>query len=73
MKVSEFIAALEAFKAEHGDLEVETERFNAQKRCTHDGPELAHRKVLRGREHKPAFYRGYGEPPETKGDPVCEL
>jgi hypothetical protein len=68
MKASEFIAQIEAFIAEHGDLEVET--YGAQgTRETHLGPQLAYRKLLRGRERNPAF----AWLDEHRGEPVCRI
>ena len=68
MKASEFIAQIESFIAEHGDLEVETDGPHGW-RNTHPGPRLAYRKVLQGRERNPAFaWRD-----EHRGEPVCRI
>ena len=67
MRVSEFIAKLQEFQVEHGDLEVETE--NCGMRVTHKGPKLAHRKVLQGRERNP----GWAWCDAHRGDAVCRI
>ena len=73
MKVSEMIAALEAFKAEHGDLEVDS-YSTWSGRYTHQGPVLDYRKVLTGRESKPDFWSQYSTKAAiNKGEAVCRL
>jgi len=70
MKVSEMIEKLQQFAEEHGDLECESSFLGD--RVSNGGPELKHRKILKGRETKPRFwYRGDGE--DRKGEPVCKL
>lgn len=70
MKVSEMIQELEAFKATHGDLEVETD-FVDGSRVTQRHPVLDFRMILKGREWKPRFHSNYdGREP---GEPVCRL
>jgi len=70
MLISEFIQALESFKAEHGDLPVETWMFGG--RMEHKGPELAYRKILSGRQWKSDFASEY-EPDRFQGSPVCRV
>jgi len=68
MTISEMIAALEQFRAQHGDLEVET--FSGfGNRVKHRGPVLDHRRILKGRERKPQF----AWHKEDQGEPVCRL
>jgi|APFre7841882724_1041349.scaffolds.fasta_scaffold727385_1 hypothetical protein len=68
MLISEFIAALQKFQVEHGDLEVETDTLHGW-RGTHKGPVLAHRKVLQGRERNP----GWAWCDAHRGDAVCRI
>jgi hypothetical protein len=68
MKASEFIAQMETFIAEHGDLEVETYCAHGGRK-THKGPKLAYRKVLNGRERNPSF----ALLAEHRGEPVCRI
>ena len=58
MRISEYIAALETIKAEHGDLEIDTDSYNGA-RISARPPEIAYRQVLKPRESKPVFWRDF--------------
>jgi len=68
MTVSEFIRLMEEFRDIHGDLDVECYSANGG-RDRHQGPVLAHRKILQGRESKADF----AWKDEHRGEPVCKV
>lgn len=55
MRISEYIAALEAIKAEHGDLEVQKHNF-AGHRVQVTGPKIAFTLGPEGQESYPRFW-----------------
>lgn len=72
MKTTEYIKALEALVALHGDLEVETGQIWG--RDTAPIPEIAFKRVLTGRESKPDFWSEYSSKAETnKGEEVIRV
>jgi hypothetical protein len=71
MKISEYIAELQAIAAEHGDLDVEVNDWR-NARVLADSPGIAYRKILQGRETKPGFWHS-GIPTARKGAKVCRL
>lgn len=73
MKISEFIERLEAIKAEHGDLEVDTyDGYGVREQ--HSGPEIAFRKVLSMTEFDADFWGGEEwEDAGCKGEKVCKV
>ena len=75
MNISEFVAELEAIKAEHGDLDVETyDAIGYRKEAWK--PEIAYRLILKGREHSPRFWNAYlpaEERESRKGTKVCKV
>jgi hypothetical protein len=71
MTISQLITALQAIQQEHGDLEVDTTGFDCR-RTSQQAPEIAYRKVLQGRESRPAFFHKLdGE--SRRGDKVVRL
>lgn len=68
MKISEYIAKLEAIKAEHGDLPVDTLGGDGRHEITY-GPAVGFRKILKGRESRPGFWSDY-MPIDQKGEKV---
>ena len=70
MILSDYIKALQAIEAEHGDLEVETFFVDGSRR-TAPKPEIDFRKILSPRQHKPAFWSATN--PETKGQKVVRV
>lgn len=71
MRISEYIAALEAIKAEHGDLEVETTGFDLQ-RIAARKPEIEFRKILSGRNRSPRFWNTWNGD-AAKGEMVVRV
>lgn len=70
MKISEYIAKLESIKAEHGDLEVETNM--GMSRWPVWVPVVAHKLILGKRERTPRFWMEWdGE--ERKGEKVVRV
>lgn len=72
MKISELIARLEEMRDMHGDLEVETVGYDGARR-TMQGPKIAYRRKLRGRETKPRFWHEGVDPDDTRGDMVAQV
>jgi hypothetical protein len=71
MNVSELIVELEAFRREHGDVEVETLDLSCN-RVAVRRPRVAWRRLLVGRETKPRFWHPvHGL--EVRGEKVCGL
>lgn len=73
MKISEYIKALETIRAEHGDLELDTMSVDGCRRpaCS---PKVGFRKILKGRESKPAFwYEWASDCVGRQGDKVCVI
>jgi hypothetical protein len=71
MKISEYIAALETIKAEHGDLEVQT--HSGYGRSEARDPKLAYEMVLKGRESSPRFCGEYERDESRRGEKVCRV
>lgn len=71
MKISEYIVALEAIKAEHGDLEVETTGFDLR-RIAARKPEIEFRKILSGRNRSPRFWNTW-DGDAAKGEKVASI
>lgn len=71
MKISEYIAALESIRSQHGDIEVQKSGTLGD-RETAPEPKLAHALTLKGRETKPRFWCG-GKDESRKGEPVCRV
>ena len=67
MTITNYIEKLEALRAEHGDIEVETYGVRGD-RVTIADPILAFRKIL-GSQRTPAFWSRY-DPPEMQGEKV---
>jgi len=68
MIVSELISELQRFIDQHGDLEVDTLRFDGHRKA-HVGPRVDFRKVLSGRESRPDFASSR----DKKGEKVCRM
>jgi hypothetical protein len=66
MNITNYIEKLEALRAEHGDIEVETYGVRGD-RVTVADPILAFRKTLGSHQRTPAFWSRY-DPPETRGE-----
>lgn len=71
MKISEYIEELRRIMGEHGDIEVQKERFDGN-RITAECPGIAHEKILTGRERKPSFWHRW-DAPNSKGANVVKL
>jgi len=72
MTISEYITKLEALRAEHGDIEVESMAPDCSRREA-PAPSAQHKKILAGRQHKSMFWSRYTDRPETKGEPVVQV
>ncbi|MCK0507971.1 hypothetical protein [Aromatoleum anaerobium] len=74
MKISEMIECLERIKSEHGDLEVETYKFDGS-RVAMNAPKIDYRAILKGRERRPQFASSYygDDRKERFGEKVCRL
>jgi hypothetical protein len=72
VKITEYIAALETIKAEHGDLEVQTLVLGFG-RAAASSPRVAYKQVLRGRESKPCFAYEREQDPTRIGAKVCRI
>ena len=73
MILSDYIKALQAIEAEHGDLEVQTE-FCDQARVEAGKPKVAFALVLKGRESKPRFWLDwFSDHKDRKGQKVVRL
>jgi hypothetical protein len=71
MILSDYIKALQAIEAEHGDLEVET-FFHDWSRRTAPNPGIAFAKILRHRERRAEFWHSlHGN--EQKGQKVVRV
>ena len=71
MKISEYVQALEAIEAEHGDLEVETEAPWGRGGARH--PEVAFRRILTGRKSRPSFWYPLDPSLSEKGEKVVRV
>ena len=69
MTISEYIRELEAIRAEHGELEIETYGLSCG-RCPASTPTIAYKKILAGRQRRPAFW-SYDL--KTKGEKVVRV
>lgn len=71
MKISDVIYKLKQMMREHGDLEVETTRWDLE-RITYQGPKVEYRSILKGRERKPRFTNEW-DSDDRKGEKVCRI
>ena len=71
MKITDYIAALQAIHDEHGDLDVENLTVRLD-RVTSSAPEIDFRKILKGRESKPCFFYSCDDA-DRKGEKVCRI
>jgi hypothetical protein len=71
MKISEYIKVLENIKTEHGDLEVDYYYFGRRKEA--NAPEIAFRKILKGRERTPDYWDKYSGNEDRKGEKVVRI
>lgn len=72
MKITEYMACLQAIFNEHGDLEVETLSRLTDSRIPHIGPTVTHVRVLQGNERKARFVLG-SDPKWRHGKKVCRV
>lgn len=70
MRASDYIRALEAIVAEHGDVEVDT--FGLMGRSVANAPKIAFRKILTRVQRRDVFWAPW-DPPEQKGDKVIQI
>ena len=70
MKISEYIAALESLKLEHGDLKVETQGYNS--RAEAPLPKLAYCKLLNKRQRNECFWYDF-EDEKYRGEKVVRV
>ena len=70
MKISEMIAALEAIREDHGDLEVE--KYGPGERAPVFAPTVAYRLTPKPGETRNRFWN-FAYPFERKGEKVCRV
>lgn len=71
MKISQYITALQALMDLHGDLDMEVLTADCNRNSVKE-PHVAFRKILKGRESKPSFWRSW-DALDRKGDKVVEV
>lgn len=72
MKISEYMACLQAIFNEHGDLEVETLSRLTDSRVPHIGPTVTHVRILQSNEKRPRFVLN-SDPVWRRGKKVCRI
>jgi hypothetical protein len=72
MKISEYVAALNALAAEHGDLDVETFDVSCN-RVPAAPPRIEYRRILDSRKTKQKFWDRHTTGLAHRGDKVCAV
>ncbi len=72
MKITEFMACLQAILIEHGDLDVETLSRTIDSRIEHPGPKATHVRILQSNEKRPRFVLN-SDPVWRRGKKVCRI
>ena len=72
MKITEFMACLQAILDEHGDLEVDTMSRITDSRVMHTGPVATYVRVLQDNERRARFVLG-SDPKWRRGKKVCRI
>lgn len=71
MKLSTYILLLQSIQNEHGDLDVDSLSVSFDRKEAKI-PEIAYRKILKGRESKPSFWSSYSKE-DCKGEKVVKV